>query len=121
MSKDYRTFFEFERLFNAYPIVDTFPMPNLTLKRAKMVLVADMISKTVRNISSKQALEAMCDICELSVDALPDLATACRNSGVSLSFINDYIKVQYMFESNQQIMVALPNFLERYLRAHNKK
>ena len=120
MSKDYRAFFEFERLFNAYPIVDTSPMPNLTLKRAKMVLVANMIGKTVSNISSKKALEAMCDICELSIDALPDLATACKNSGVSYSFINDYNKVQYMFEYNQQSMLALPTSLERYLCTHKK-
>ena len=120
MKKDYTSYFTFERLFNSYPIIDTCPMPNLTLKRAKMVIVADIIGKTMRNISSKKALEIMCDISDLSIDAMPDLATACRNSGVSLSFINDYSKIQYLFECNQYSMESLPNFLEVYRRKYNK-
>ena len=42
-------------LFNAYPLVDNKAMPNLSMERAKMVLVANVISKT-HNMREKKVL-----------------------------------------------------------------
>ena len=41
---------------------------------------------------------------------MPTLYEAARHTGVRLDFINDYGKIQYLFERNP-VMNDLPNFL----------
>ena len=96
-------------LFNAYPIVDNKAMPNLSMERAKMVLVANIISKT-HNMREKKVLEKMCAIRGLNMDLMPTLFEATRITGVSLDFINDMGKIQFLYERHPA-MQALPELI----------
>lgn len=97
-------------LFNAYPLVDNKAMPNLSMERAKMVLVANVISKT-HNMREKKVLEKMCIIRGLNIDLMPTLFEATRITGVSLDFINDFGKIQFLYERNPA-MQALPELIK---------
>ena len=83
-------------LFNAYPIVDDKPMPDLKMERAKMVIVAYIMERT-HNQPAQFFLEKMCIV---------------RETGVSRDFITDYGKVQYLYE-RYPVMRDLPEFLYR--------
>lgn len=96
-------------LFNAYPLVDNKAMPNLSMERAKMVLVANVISKT-HGMKEKKVLEKMCAVRGLNMDLLPTLFEATRITGVSLDFLNDYSKIQYLYERHPA-MQALPELI----------
>jgi hypothetical protein len=96
-------------MFNAYPLVDTKSMPDLKMERAKMVLVARAISRTT-GLNEYNVLSTMCDIRGLSFDTLPNIMQACNTTGVRFDFINDYNKLQYLYEKNK-VMDTLPRFL----------
>ena len=98
------------RLFNEYPIVDNKQMPDLKMERAKMVLVANVIHKTI-GLDEDMVLRTMCDIRGLSYDTLPNLIEACKTTNVTLDFLNDYNKIQYLFEYNNKIMTEFPRYL----------
>jgi len=98
-------------LFNAYPIVDDKPMPDLKMERAKMVIVAYIMERT-HNQPAQFFLEKMCLVRGLSIDCLPSLLEALRETGVSRDFITDYGKVQYLYERHP-VMRDLPEFLYR--------
>lgn len=100
---------QYMRLFNAYPIVDKKAMPNLTMERAKMVLVASIMERT-HGVPAQMFLAKMCEVRGLSINSMPTLYEAARHTGVRLDFINDYGKIQYLFERNP-VMNDLPNFL----------
>lgn len=100
---------QYLRLFNAYPIVDNKAMPNLTMERAKMVLVANIMERT-HGVPANMFLNKMCQIRGLSASSLPNLYEAARYTGVRLDFINDYGKIQYLYERNP-VMENLPVFL----------
>ena len=113
MPKDLTVYYLFEQLFTAYPIVAVERMPNLTLQRAKMVIVSDLIAKTTDGITSKEALKIMCDITGFSMDVMPSLMVACKNAGVSLDFLQDYSRVQYLYENNSIAMNNLAMFIKK--------
>ena len=96
-------------LFNAYPVVDNKAMPNLTMERSKIVLVANIMERT-HGVPANMFLNKMCQIRGLSMNSLPSLYEACQHTGVRLDFINDYGKIQYLFERNPA-MTHLPNLL----------
>ncbi len=100
---------QYIRLFNSYPIVDDKEMPNLTMERAKMVLVAYVMENT-HGVPAQMFLTKMCEIRGLSMNSLPTVFEASRHTGVRLDFINDCGKIQFLYERNP-VMNALPNFL----------
>lgn len=101
----------FMRLLDEYPIAFTGRPPNLTFERAKIVVVARIVSNTT-SMSEEVALNKMCQLRELSVDALPTFLEACRTLSVNIDFIQDFSKIQYLFEKNPQ-MSELNNLLSR--------
>ena len=53
----------------------------------------------------------MCAIRGLNMDLMPTLFEATRITGVSLDFINDYGKIQFLYERNPA-MQALPELIK---------
>ena len=84
-------------------------MPTLKMERAKMVLVARTVSNT-SGLDEKAVLNTMCAIRELDVNALPNIVQACNATGVSLGFINDMGKIQFLYERNP-VMEEFTRFL----------
>ena len=100
---------QYRYLFNNYPLVDMKPLDNLKLERAKTVLVARAIHNTT-GLDEQEILSRMCKIRGICLDALPSLIEACRVTGVRLDFINDYNKLQYLYERSVA-MQQLPMLL----------
>lgn len=98
----------FETLFGQYPIGN---VSGLKGERAKMVVVADLIQKT-HGFDVDATLNTMCEIRGLSKSVLPELHEALRTLGISPMFINDYSKVQYLYEHNP-VMNDLPTLIKQ--------
>lgn len=90
---------EVMNLIDNYPIFMEYKQLGVKGLRCKLALIAKITSNT-SGMLYEEALRRLCIARGVSYDMIPPLPEAAYWARVGLNFLNDYNKVQYMFENS---------------------
>lgn len=111
--------FQDRRGLNTY--IEKFPIgpqenviDDIQLKRAKIRLIGNLLGKMEINSEAEDwYVGVIYKILNLSVDMIPNISVACKNTGVSRAFVEDFSKIQYIAEHNSGFIKRFVLLIER--------
>lgn len=102
----------FMSLLDAYPIFIEYKTMGTKGLRCKLALVSHLVSLT-SGIDYNAVLKKLCDIRGVTYTRIPPLPEAAYWARISMNFLYDYNKIQYLFEHNSS-MKEMNNFVINY-------
>lgn len=93
---------KFISLLDAYPIFTEYKNMGTKGLRCKLALVSHLVSLT-SGMGYEVVLKSACEIRGVTSTMIPPLPEAAYWARISMNFLQDYSKIQYLFEHNSSM------------------